>query len=199
MLRLVVIFQLVFLSFFCFAKTSRREINACCISQNKQMQLLSLSFYEFDQTPGEGWRPYVDETNCYESAGQLIEAYLDINNTSLKSWQKHTLNWHSGRMYALAGENTQAKLRWKESLKDADQEDVFILWKSYIIASIAFLDRDFPTLLRERNKIAQGPVFNGIKTHLTEVDRLIQFFEHSYLAAQSAAAPYKVPQACAKP
>jgi hypothetical protein len=48
---------------------------------------------------------------------------------------------------------------------------------------IAFLNNDMPKLKLHRDKISNGPVFNGKKQNLDVVDNLIQYFGKSYSVA----------------
>ncbi|HZW61790.1 MAG TPA: hypothetical protein VFF04_06215 [Candidatus Babeliales bacterium] len=58
-----------------------------------------------------------------------------------------------------------------------------ILWNDYVYATMAFLNNDMPKLKLYRDKIANGPIFNGKKLNLDVVDNLIQHFGQPYSVA----------------
>lgn len=142
---------------------------------------LRLSYQEFDQRPGEGWRKIAD-TGKYTEAAKLIDRYAQ-EKKGLKEWQQVNLRFHAGQLYALAGRKAQALARFKKSLFPKEPPNSPIRWNAYVQATIAFLERDRKKLIKYRQEIANGPKFKGSIPNLDVVDRLIEHFDKPYSAA----------------
>lgn len=153
----------------------------CNISSAEEEKLLSMSYDVFDQSQ-YGWRQYAKE-GCYYQAGVLIDNYLDKNKTILTDWQIIGVTWHAGQMYAFNNEYEIAKIRFENSINPNEPEDTPILWNDYVYATMAFLNNDMPKLKLYRDKIVNGPIFNGKKLNLDVVENLIQYFGQPYSVA----------------
>ena len=154
---------------------------SCSITPVEEEKLLSMSYDDFDQAEN-GWRQYA-KLGCYHEIGILIDKYLDQKKSTLTAWQAIGVTWHAGQMYAFNNEYEIAKIRFEHSINPNEPEDTPILWNDYVYATLAFLSNDMPKLKLYRDKIANGPIFNGKKPNLDIVDNLIQYFGQSYSIA----------------
>lgn len=145
---------------------------------------MRMSFREFDQTPGQGWRKLADEQRWHD-AGVLIDRYVSYD-PKMPAERLLVLNWHAGQMYAFAGENARAKERFAKALTPSGTTSPFE-WNAYVRATIAFLDGDRATLEKCRAEIAAGPTVEGVKPNLDIVDSLLRNFGSTYRQAYNAA------------
>jgi hypothetical protein len=153
----------------------------CQITAEEKVQLISMSYDAFDQAP-EGWRRY-GNAGCYHETGILIDEYLTANQSQLLDWQQISVIWHAGQMYAFNDEYDLARDRFQRSINPNEPADTHILWNDYVYATLAFLNHDKETLIYHRERIANGPIFQGQKPNLDVVDRLILHFGKPYSAA----------------
>ncbi len=159
-----------------------------CSSQFTSQQaeeLLTLSWEDFDQTPGKGWRAYADAGD-FLNAAHLIKQYLQ-KYEDLEESSERILHWHAGQMYAMSGDYSSAKHYFQASLDP--QEDLTkatLCWNDYVWATLAFLDKDREKLEKHRNVIAYGPAYNGKKLNLDIVDKFLQHFNKTYREAYTA-------------
>jgi hypothetical protein len=72
---------------------------------------LNLEYDDFDQSLGQGWRALADQGR-YVSAAVLIDTYL-AHREDLENWQRLNLFFHAGQMYAFAGVNEAALVRFE--------------------------------------------------------------------------------------
>jgi hypothetical protein len=148
---------------------------------NEPPKELGLSYQDFDQRPGEGWRKIADEGN-YLEATKLIDRY-EKEKKGLAEWQRVNLRFHSGQLYAFADRKDQALARFKTALVPKEPADSPIRWNAYVQATIAFLERDRKKLTELREEIAKGPKVQGVVPNLDVVDRLIEYFDEPYSVA----------------
>ena len=153
----------------------------CNISPAEEEKLLSMSYDIFDQSEN-GWRQYA-KNSCYYQTGNLIDTYLEKNKNLLQDWQIIGITWHAGQMYAFNNNYEIAKTRFEHSINPNEPENTPIRWNDYVNATIAFLNGDMTKLKFYRDKIANGPTFNGKKQNLDVVDNLIQYFGQPYSVA----------------
>lgn len=153
----------------------------CDVSLLEETKLFSMTYNDFDQTKN-GWRKYAD-LGCYHQTGLIIDKYIDKNKSILADWQVIAITWHSGQMYAFNNEYVIAKKRFENSINPNESNDSPILWNDYVYATLAFLDNDLSKLKLYRDKIANGPEFNGKKTNLDVIDNLIKYFGEPYSKA----------------
>ncbi len=146
---------------------------------------LDLPYEIFDQTPGKGWRKQGENLGCYLKAAKMIDEYAAANQHRLTEDQHRILKWHAGQMYAFADRYGLARERFSRSLWLHEPKDTPVLWNDYVLATIAFLDRDFPELVNCRQKISEGQKMDGRIPNLDVVDGLIRCFDRSYKEAYS--------------
>ncbi len=134
---------------------------------------LSLSYREFDQTQGKGFRAMGD---CDKETADLIEAYIQKNG------EASSLVWHVAQLRAMAGDYQQAIIQAKRVLHSKeDAAKIPLRWNDYVLATIAFLENDKASLIAHRNAVAEGAeAYPGNKRNLELLDGLIRDFGSSY-------------------
>jgi len=155
-----------------------------CISEGRKQELMELAFTDFDQSMGHGWREFA-KPGCYLETALLLDQYFELHKEKLVRWQRSILTWHAGQMYAFNNNYSVAKTRFLSSLNPEEPATTEIMWNDYVYASVAFLDKDFETLKKHRDIIADGPTFNGKKQNLWVVDNFIKCFNEPYAYAYS--------------
>ena len=153
----------------------------CGQDSNGSHDELQLSYQDFDQRPGRGWRKAADQAKYLEAA-KLIDRY-EKEKQGLEKRQRVYLRFHAGQMYAFADREEQAIARFKKALLTKELDDSPIRWNAYVKATIAFLEKDREKLTELRAQIAKGPIFKGVVPNLDVVDRLIKNFDGPYSIA----------------
>ena len=140
---------------------------------------LTLSYEEFDQTHGQGFRRLA-EKNCVKEAADLIEAYIEATGAKQTS-----LIWHIAQMRAEQGDYKSAIAHAKASLRSTEEpKERPLRWNDYVLAVIAFLEGDRDSLVRHRNHVAAGAEeFWGNALNRDLLDRLIAGFGLPYSEA----------------
>jgi len=154
----------------------------CTISSQEEQALIAKTYSEFDQSMGKGWRAYADR-GCYALCSKILDRYVTEHRATMLDWQISVVTWHAGQMYAYDGVYDLARLRFRATINPNEPKDTPILWNDYVNATLAFLDKDMDKLVFHRNRIAEGPEFNGSKANLAVVDGLIRCFDKPYAVA----------------
>jgi hypothetical protein len=149
--------------------------------KNELSKELELSYQDFDQRPGGGWRKIADKGKYLEAA-KLIDQY-EKKKQGLEEWQRVNLRFHAGQLYAFADQKDQALARFKTAIFAKEPADSPLRWNAYVRATIAFLERDRKKLTELREEIAKGPKLEGAVPNLDVVDRLIKHFDEPYSVA----------------
>jgi len=157
----------------------------CTVSSAKREASLALSFKQFDQQQGSGWRPLY-ASKCYMEAALLLKEYVKRHPHTAQ--EQYMLPFHTGQLLALAGEHAEA-IGWMEKGYSSDKFDP-INWNAFVDANVAFLKHDFQALLKQRALINQEPPMAdrpgvpkwavGKKMNLDVVDGFIACFEKPY-------------------
>ena len=140
---------------------------------------LKLSYDQFDQTLGGGFRALVGQ-RCHKEAGDLLEAWMHANHKDDES-----VRWHLAQQRALQGDYPEA-LQWARGTLDVHEDvaKIHLHWNDYVLATIAFLQHDKPALLAARERVAAGAmVSQGDAVNLKFVDSLVKNFDASYAVA----------------
>jgi hypothetical protein len=144
---------------------------------------LALSYEAFDQTQDSGFR-VLAARRCDREAADLIVEYIVANKAEQRS-----LRWHVAQLRATHGDAPRAIAYARSVL--VDKEDFAaspLRWNDYVLATIAFLERDRAALVRHRDKVAEGAAAHaGNALNLKLLDKLVARFGSSY--AQATAAP----------
>jgi tetratricopeptide (TPR) repeat protein len=142
-----------------------------------------LSFQEFDQMSGAGWRPLADAGKYHEAAALIVRYMAEVENP--KPYLT-ILNFHAGQCYAMANEIDEAVRRFERSFQEEAPESYEQLakqWNAYVRGTIAFLKGNRPELERYRNEVAAGPEGPMKSSNVPALDRLIAGFGKGYLEA----------------
>lgn len=140
---------------------------------------MALSYEEFDQSEGRGFRALAGR-GCYQQAADLIQDY--IQHTQAK---QPSLRWHIAQLRASAGQYEAAVVYARRSLlAEEDFSDNPLRWNDYVLATIAFLEHDMEGLIEHRDAVAEGIAeAKGNEVNLRLLDALIQNFDQDYATA----------------
>ena len=163
------------------AACSRPNHNTSASGKNILPENLELDYDTFDQQTGQGWRKIAEEGK-YREAAELIDVY-EREKEGLENWQKITLRFHAGQLYAFANMYELAITRFKSSLYEKEPPNHPVRWNAYVNATIAFLEKDKEKLMECREEIAKGPKFKGKIPNLEVVDKFIKYFDEPYSVA----------------
>lgn len=136
---------------------------------------LTLSYTEFDQTLGKGMRPLAD-AGCAKEAADLIVAYIDQNKD-----QRSSLKWHVAQQRALQDARAEAVAYARLSLapsEDFAQEP--LRWNDYVLATIAFLEKDRKAFDHHAAQLAKGKAYFGNAINAKLLDKLSSNFDKNY-------------------
>lgn len=160
----------------------------CSLARAEIEDNLRLEFEDFDQNPEGGWRPYY-ENGCYESAAELIKAYMAEHQDI--SERHYILPFHAGQMFALSGHYHEAITYMKKAYSSKSSE--LVDWNAFVDANIAFLEKNMGTLIDMREQISlQTPMPDspgvpawavGKRINLDVVNGFIQCFGKTYEVA----------------
>ena len=136
---------------------------------------MALDEKRFDQGEATGFRVLAG-AGCYAEAEQLILAYIRARGSrSTNVW------WHAAQMAASAGRYGPAAQHARNALESAPPKDDPLLWNDYVLASIAFFERDRIALQRHRDVIArQGMSFWGHRMNVNMLDTMLENFDLPY-------------------
>jgi hypothetical protein len=154
--------------------------NANCASELAQAKQVAAKqdYATFDQTAGGGWRLLAEKDTCLAEAGELIDFYL-ARRPDLQRSQRVNLSFHAGQVYALAGKNDDAVKRFRRAVVNPSVPLEF-KWSEYVLATIAFLEHDADSLVKNRDIIADAVSYSSNGSNLQVVDLLIKNFGRSY-------------------
>ena len=153
------------------------------------MEMLELSFDEFDQNMKGGWRT-IAHRRKYRAAANLLLRYRRRHRFS-DPGQPSSLTFHAGQMYAFAGMNKRAALCFRKTRNKQESVNPVVRWNAYVDASIAFLQRDKRTLHACRAHIARTPKWQGQVPNLAIIDGFLANFEYPYAIAYGGGKHYK--------
>jgi len=148
--------------------------------QEHRLTDLSLTYEEFDQTPGSGFRALAINA-CDAEAATLIVEYIAANNATQRS-----LRWHVAQLSASAGDYDTAISSARQVLSTSEDLDKNPLrWNDYVLATIAFLENDLEALTHHRDRVAEGADYPGNAMNLRLLNALVLHFGQSYSYATS--------------
>ena len=170
-----------------FALVQPAAATVCEISADQRAGYLAMSYEDFDQTPGEGWRPMGESEACYTAAGDLIADYLLYSHASLEAYNVRVLRFHAGQMFAFAGDTDRALAFFQASYGAPYGESDRLDWNSYVDATIAFLADDREALEAAHGRLLeQTPFENGMIPNLNIADGFLACYGEGYPKAYSA-------------
>ena len=119
-----------------------------CLSRQERERLLALHQDAFDQDMQGGWRVLEQKPGCRETAANLIAEWRQRHQST-----DTIVFWHEGQARAGMEDREAAIALFKQSYQPAWPGTV--AWNSYVDATIAFMARDKPGLLRARENLLQ--------------------------------------------
>ena len=137
---------------------------------------LTLPYEEFDQTLGKGMRPLAN-AGCAKEAADLIVAYIEKNQ------DKHnSLIWHVAQQRALADDRAEAIKYAKLSLlKTEDYEKNPLRWNDFVLATIAFLEKDRTSFDMHKAQVGKAKdAYFGNQLNFKLLEKLSSNFEKNY-------------------
>ncbi len=139
---------------------------------------LALSYQEFDQTMGSGFRA-VANAGCRTQAADLIAAYIAANDSIERS-----LTWHIAQLRGEAGQVEAAKAAARSVLSADAATDAPFLWNDHVRAYLAILEGDREAYDRHRAALHAGSEKHpGNAMNAKLWDRLAANFELGYAGA----------------
>lgn len=134
---------------------------------------LTLSYKKFDQTMGSGFRVLAG-AGCQKEAADLIEEYIDVNDAKQSS-----LRWHIAQLRAGHGDYAAAiEYAHTVLLEEEDFSERPLRWNDYVLASIAFWEKDKEALVTHRDRVEEGlEEHPGNELNLRLLDALIKHFD----------------------
>jgi hypothetical protein len=139
---------------------------------------LALSYQQFDQTPGSGWRVLAEQKK-YREGAMLIEAYL-AKHTEVDRFQRANLHWHAAQLLAMNGDTESALRHFPAARLEPEPPQSPVRWNDYVAATEAFLRGDRAALLAARERIVRSLPDDA---NLRIVDSLIRHFGKPYVEA----------------
>jgi hypothetical protein len=122
---------------------------SCALPSNEIARQASLPYAAFDDMAAPyGWR-YLSNAGCADAAVALLEGYADANGRELSPAAAMELPFHIGQVLAFAGRESESIDYFERSVTRGGDE-----WRTYVVATIAFLKRDAVTLASARERYA---------------------------------------------
>ncbi|WP_417491645.1 hypothetical protein [Maricaulis sp.] len=169
------------------ALVQTQAVPACGVDDDARAGFLAMSYEQFDQTMGEGWRSLEENAECQAIAGNLIADYLLYSHAPLEAYNVRVLRFHAGQMFAFAGETDRALAFFQASYGAPYGEGDRLNWNSYVDATIAFLQQDRETLEAAHARLLQQTPFeNGMIPNLNVADGFLACYGEGYPKAYSA-------------
>lgn len=159
------------------AAVSANSPDCAALYQRHLASDMELSWREFDQTEGSGFR-VLAAAGCPGEAADLIGEYLKAQEHN-----NHSLHWHMAQMRAEAGQNVEAVEAARRSLRASERADATFKWNDYVLAVIAFLENDRLSFERHKAVLAANDTQPGNAMNLRFLDRLDAGFGRSYAEA----------------
>ncbi|WP_257388476.1 hypothetical protein [Tahibacter caeni] len=141
---------------------------------------LDLPVELFDQTEGRGFR-VLAAAGCVREAGDLLEAWAARRDTVPRS-----VHWHIAQMRAEHDDRPAAIAAARRALDAQEAADAAFKWNDYVLATVAFLERDRGAFDRHRDAVAAASGQGGNALNLVLLDKLGRHFDRDYLQAQQA-------------
>lgn len=142
--------------------------------------LMQETFQQFDQNLEGGWRTLQLKRDYLGAADAMLE-YLSGHSATLKPWQKDSLAFHLGHVYAMAGKRREAIHWFQKSIADHRMGN-----PAYVKSFMAFIENDKPALMADRHTIAATSASHWRAEDLSEMDAMLDYFGEPFEAAWGA-------------
>jgi hypothetical protein len=117
--------------------------------------MLELSWREFDQSPGAGWRAIADRGE-YARAAKLIEYYLE-NKSGLEHGQVAYLHFHAAVFYGYEDNYEPAIAHLRVASVDSFPPGFPQSWNAVVKGELAFMLKDMDGVRSARDEVAAMP------------------------------------------
>lgn len=124
----------------------------CNSGGDSPSDMLELSWREFDQSPGAGWRRFADNKE-YARAAELIEYYLE-NKPGLEQGQIAYLHFHAGVLHGYEDNNEQAIEHFRSASVDSFPPGFPQSWNTLVKGELAFMLKDMNGVRSARDEVA---------------------------------------------
>ena len=140
-------------------------------------KILSLSFNEFDQTEGSGFRLLLEQKK-HVAAAELIEDYISRHLPNLTERELVSLHFHTGQLYGIACDAGKAVPHLKKAKyqREPSPDGHPLYWNAYVDATSAFISGDRRGVIAARERM--GEMNEGFHRL---VDSFITNFEEPYV------------------
>ncbi|MDP3737039.1 MAG: hypothetical protein Q8R02_06600 [Hyphomonadaceae bacterium] len=157
MKHLIAVATLVLAAMSAHAQTPQKPAAECGVEPLGRYT--KLTFDEFDQTLGGGWRVISKKDGCETAAADLIAGYREE-----MAQHQAKLEWHEAQVRAAGGDTAKAielfrsNVAFEKSVREERRSQDGILYGE---ATIAFLENDRATLEAKRAQLAAIPKPDG--------------------------------------
>lgn len=127
-------------------------VGGCGSAGDSPSDMLELSWREFDQSPGAGWRAIADRGE-YARAAKLIEYYLE-NKSGLEQGQIAYLHFHAAVLHGYEDNNEKAIEHLGSASVDSFPAGFPQSWNALVKGERAFILKDMEAVRSARDEIA---------------------------------------------
>lgn len=127
----------------------------CGSGDNSASEILELSWREFDQSPGAGWRAIADRGE-YARAAKLIEYYLE-NKAGLEHGQIAYLHFHAAVLHGYEDDYEPAIAHLRLASVDSFPPGFPQSWNALVKGELAFMLKDMDGVRSARDEVAAMP------------------------------------------
>lgn len=116
-------------------------------------KLMDLTWREFDQTPGGGWRAIAD-SGQYRLAARTIETYL-VRHPEEEPGKRAYMRYHAGVLWAIEGDREKTLALWDSCYVTEFPKGFPVSWNYMVGAESAFLRNDRAEFERIRAELSE--------------------------------------------
>jgi len=124
----------------------------CDSGDTAAIEMLELTWRQFDQTPGAGWRAIADRGE-YARAAALIEHYLD-NKSGLEQGQIAYLHFHAAVLHGYDDRYEPAIAHLRVASVDSFPPGFPRSWNALVRGELAFMSKDMDGVRSARDEVA---------------------------------------------
>ena len=135
-----------------FVGVTAALVGGCDSGGDSPSDMLELSWREFDQSPGAGWRAIADRKE-YARAAELIEYYLE-NKSGLEQGQIAYLHFHAAVLHGYEDNNERAIEHFRVASVDSFPPGFPQSWNALVKGELAFMLKDMDSVRSARDEIA---------------------------------------------
>lgn len=133
---------------------------SCKAEFERRLELIpNMSSEEFEAESGDGWRPLAN-VGCFADAANLLEAY------SAKHGAHYARSFHQARQWLSLDEFQKARPHLLASIRHDMPSASRFKWNNYVLAHVAYVDRDQNRFRREMAALESDAEFHPNKVNL---------------------------------